>query len=207
MPPHLRIEFMSQTEFEKIKLYFTKDEGLLQQYYKLRGDMYALELGLDDFPRTKDEFDDHSDILVLEKDGEVVGGVRITMKYPKSKILLPMESSNFNLEKLLPELGLPDVVYGEFSRLALLPEYRKPFLKEIIGNIGHKGREHNARFLFAIAPLTQGRMYRKYENIFGFCLEVREDLGQSQVAKKWGLHMPLLIFREGQDRRDADKRS
>lgn len=185
--------------------HFTKDETLLQQYYKLRGDMYARELGLDDFPRTKDRFDDLSDILVLEKKGEVIGGVRITMKKPHSDILLPMESNDYNLNNLLPEMNLENFVYGEFSRLAVLPGFRTEHVKTIIGMVGNKGRELSAKYLFAIAPSTQARMYRKFEKYFGFTLEVRKDLGQSQVAKKWGLNMPLLIFREDTSSGDAEK--
>jgi hypothetical protein len=185
-----------------ITLGFTKDPSLLEQYYKIRGDMYALELGLDDFPREKDRHDDNSDILILEEDGKVVGGVRLVIKRPDS--LLPMESKGFILEEILPELNLQNVTYGEFSRLAILPDYRENYLNTIIGMIGNKGREYNSKFLFAISPLAQSRMYRRFEKTFGFSLEVRDDLGQSEFANKWELHAALLIFREIEETHNVD---
>ena len=40
-----------------------------------------------------------------------------------------------------------------------------------------------------------------FEKFFRFPLEISVDIGQSMVAKKWGLHMPLLVFREGDNRK------
>lgn len=196
-----RDEFNMNDQASIIKYEFTKDEDLLEQYYKLRGKMYAIELGLDDFPCVKDEYDDDSDILVIREGSKVLGGVRITM-VNEGERLMPMESEDYKINDLIPELGLNDVTYGEFSRLAILPEYRKENLETIIGMIGNMGRKHNAKYLFAIAPLAQARMYRMYRKNFGFDLEIREDIGLSAVAKKWGLNMPLLIFREGNDKRN-----
>ncbi len=139
----------------------TKDPYLLQQYYKIREDLYKADLGLKDFSGKQDHFDIEGDIIVIRQGLKVLGGCRINFSIPGQRRYTPLEEDNFCMLNIYPELHLENKIYCEFSRLVLLPEIRHgSCLKQLVEKAISHSRKRNAKYLFSISPTTQSRIYR-----------------------------------------------
>lgn len=155
---------------------FTRDKGLLQQYYNLREEMYTRVWGLSHFNAQEDEFDRRSHIVVARRGRQVVGGARLTIHSPRNPLPLPMECEEFCLEKLLPkEYGLAHCRYGEFSRLAVLPEFAG-LSYDFAAQIRRKSIANGLSYTFAISPLPQIRNFRQTANKLKLTSEVLRDI-------------------------------
>lgn len=174
---------------------FTRDPGFLQQYYNLRERMYISVWGLQEFNGQEDEFDRKSHILVARKGNMVVGGARITVKTPRMPNLLPMEGRDINLERQITDLKLRHCRYGEFSRLALLPEYRGgEYTQAIYEALNRKSIALNLKYVFAISPVAQARSYKKSYMAMGFDYTIRNDVTIPDNPEFEGIKMCLSVL-------------
>lgn len=140
---------------------FTKDPALLEQFYHLRRDMYLRTWGLSDFP-LKDADDTRSHTLILRVGRQCVGGVRMIVRTPRSRKLLPMEQAGVSLQDALEGVNLRRVNYCEISRLARLPEYRGfEYTLGVHYHLRRKALAHDVRYAFILSPGSNARMYRR----------------------------------------------
>lgn len=148
---------------DDISFFFTKKHTLLERYFKIREQCYRLvPNGPKDFKGGIDHHDERSDILVIMHKNEVVGGVRIVGRSPSDQISLPMEEENFQLNSVFFSYNLKEKGYCEFSRLAILKEYRSmELLNRVCGALIHKTVERDYSYLFAFTPLIQARTYKQ----------------------------------------------
>src|SRR2546425_235825 len=94
---------------ENLTFEFTRDRGLLHQYYEIRKNEYnAVYSKL--FHVDKNYYDGESDhdrsghIMVVRGGNFCVGGVRININTPRKPQLLPVEIEDFRVEKYFPQL-------------------------------------------------------------------------------------------------------
>lgn len=140
---------------------FTRDPGLLHQYYRI----YNAEcrvVNMPEFRMAEDKYNKRSEIMVVRLGNLVVGGARITIRTPRLDEPLPLEIGEFRLNSVFPELTTKQMRYAEFSRLAVLPDYRgADVLREIIINVYRRCVALDINYIFAAAPLVNGRSYRQ----------------------------------------------
>lgn len=153
---------------------FTNEEKQRRQYYRLRKLIYASDLGFY-LEALEDTHDKHSEVLAVMHQNRCVGGVRLTSVKALGATLLPMEDEGFRLKTLFPELGVPSVVYGELSRLILLPEFRNGKVAEkIYRRVYQKCRQLGMTYLFAITPRVQARRYLLDAKQMGFAARIAD---------------------------------
>lgn len=180
---------------EQVTYEFTRDLGLLHQYYQLREQMFISVWGLKHFYGGKDKYDDISDILIARSGNLCVGGGRLTYSSPKNPIDTPIEYGDFRLQKLFPELDLGSKIYAECTRLALLPEYRtKEISFEIYRRIVQYHLRIKASYGFWVAPLPLARTYRQNCINLGFPCKIRLDIEIPDKEDYQGIKMCIGVM-------------
>lgn len=180
---------------KKIEYEFTDDAGLVHQYCHLREDMFISVWGLKHFSGTKDLYDDISEVLVARQGLHVVAGGRLTVATPEHPQALPMEGEDLQLKALFPELNLSTHTYGEFSRLAILPEFRGGVVfPEIARRFIKKAIADGVDYAFNIAPLPLARSYRQTVQVFGLNWQIRNDIHVPERAEYEGIRMVLSVM-------------
>jgi len=107
---------------EPVVYEFTNDRALLHQYYHMREIMYRKMSFVYDYVGEEDEYDKISHILIARRGRLCVGGCRLTTREADEDFLLPMESPDFKLRDVLPNLLLRKFRHGEISRFAVLDD-------------------------------------------------------------------------------------
>lgn len=173
---------------------FTRDPGLLHQYYQLRGEEYYRSWGETNYTHGPDEYDAKAHILIIRHGNQCVGGVRLIVKTPRSKGLLPVESDDFRLSELLPELNLDNCKYGEYSGFVMLPEFRDGY-RDLFLQLYRKGRAIGLKYGFSAATLAQARMYRSISNYAGLDFTMLSDLNPVHKEVYSGQKMCLVMWK------------
>lgn len=164
----------------------------LEQYFTIREQSYAEFLGLKHFNGEIDYFDKHSHVLLVLDGVKCVGGARLTVKSEETP-KLPMEDTDFDLTNLLPEYSLKCKDYGELSRLALMPEFRRGrFSANIYRMVVEKGLDMNLDHVFALAPVLQAQRYKRVCSEL-IPVEIRYDVSVSKPIYE-GIDLLLCIF-------------
>lgn len=146
---------------EGIFFEFTNDTALLEQYYLLRRDVYIRAWDLENFP-LQDEYDTRCHTLIMRKGLQCVGGVRLILRNPRSRLKLPMEAAGVDLRQALPNVPLEHQTYGEVSRMARLPDYRGfDYTLLIHAHLRRKAHAVGMRYGFMLSPASNARMYRR----------------------------------------------
>lgn len=141
---------------------FTRDPGLLHQYYRIRADEYKAVYGFNNYPSTETKYDRNGHVIVARVGNFCVGGARIDIKTPRRPRLLPMEIEDFRLENHFTELRYKQVSYGQASGFALLPEFRGGDVsREIVKRGCSKAAALNLSVLFAVCPILNSRLYKQ----------------------------------------------
>lgn len=174
---------------------FTTDPGLLHQYYRLREDMFISVWGLKNFSGAKEPCDDISEIMVARQGLQCIAGGRLTISSPYNPHVLPMEKDDFRLADLLPDLNLGRRTYGEFSRLAILPEFRAGnVFPEIARRFIRKAIAEGVEYAFNIAPVPLARNYRHAVQLFGVQWDIRTDVPVPDREEYEGIKMVLSVM-------------
>lgn len=180
---------------EKVTYELTNDAGYLFQYYRLREEMFISVWGLEHFTGEKDEFDEHSDIMVARVGNHVIGGCRLTFSTAEDRSPLPMEKRAFDLKTLFPQLDLTHYTYVEISRMAILPEYQNSVVMlELSRQMLKRGAEKHARFAFTLSPTGLARNYRKAAMLFGLKWNILNNIEVPDREEYEGIKMVLSML-------------
>jgi hypothetical protein len=173
---------------------FTTDRGILQQYYRLREEMFISVWGLDHFSGEKDAFDDVSDVVVARIGNQCIGGCRLTFSsHDKNKRnILPLERGGQSLASFVPELPIADMNCVEVSRLAILPEFQNSVVMlKLINKMIQHAVTRKAHYAFAMSPQLLARNYRKAVRLFGMDWQIRSDITIPDREEFEGIQMVL----------------
>lgn len=177
---------------EPIVYEFTQDRGLLHQYYLLREAMYRRMFETDKFVGEEDVHDKLSHILVARRGRLCLGGCRLTVREPDEMWSLPMESDDFKLRSVFPDLALDRVRHGEISRFAVMEDCGSE--AEIFSGLCEVMYEKvislKVHYLFAKSTYTLARNWRLIANRFGarttrICSEVQVPENPVHPGVKW----------------------
>lgn len=184
----------ASAESDKVVYEVTEDPAYLHQYYILRENMYISVWGLDNFDGSEDEFDARSTIMVARQGNHVIGGCRLIVHAPDDTHRLPMEGDDFLLPESLPGLNLPNKNYAEFSRLAVLPEFRLAGVtREIFRRYYKICKKMKIDYVFAVSPVSQSRSYRRNCNALGFDFKLVDTIEMPEREDYEGIAMCLMM--------------
>ena len=156
------------TDTENLVCEFTRDECLLEQYYRLYKSECRVIKDIPSFQKSENDQNHNSHIIVVRKGKLCVGGARLTISTPIQPRTLPMEISGFKLATHFSELQNGRISYGELSRLVILPELRNGDLtRRMLWALYHMATAVGMKKMFAVAPLTNVRHYKRNAALMG----------------------------------------
>lgn len=162
-------------EYRGVEFVFTKEHAQIEKFMQLYADLYKKDpklIGFRDF--CDDELSNYvgerHTTQLLMKNGECIGGARITLRPKGQDFLLPLEmdladgpdDATYLLKNMLPELDI-DSGCAEVSRLVLAPEYRGDtgYAGSMFLNFFVFGLDVDARYMFVLTDGVRSRMYCK----------------------------------------------
>jgi len=148
---------------EQVVYEFTNDRALLHQYYRIREIMYRKVFHTDKFIGAEDVHDKISHILIARRGKLVIGGCRLTIRETDEDFALPMETPDFKLRNVFPNLPLRKLRHGEISRFAILDEDEDKFeVMHLLSKlIIEKCVNSELGFVFFKSNLPMARNWRK----------------------------------------------
>jgi hypothetical protein len=146
---------------EPVAFEFTKDKGYLQQYYVLRELEFWRTHKTQPLTAQEDAYDSKSNILVARIGNKCVGGVRLTHSSPRTNSLLPLETEDFRLAKVFPEIEHKQLKYGQFSGMVLSTEFRGgDVTRQMFLHLYRKVCALGIKIVFAATPISNAKAYK-----------------------------------------------
>lgn len=173
-----------------VRYSFTSDLNLINDYWEIRRKLYyadtrsvGFRIFTDGF--ISDSFLRESDVLVVRRGNECLGGACLTISYPEAPTILPLESDIipapgdkiYSLRTHFPQYDLENEAYGEFSRMAVVPGFRdRTYSKEIFRNIIQRSLDSNMRYIFGMADERRARLYKQISKFLGFTMYIHSNI-------------------------------
>ncbi|OMH38015.1 hypothetical protein [Motiliproteus sp. MSK22-1] len=177
-----------------ISFEFSKEPALLEQYYNIREECFRRELGIQSFDGGENDFDRWGRILIVRDGDRCIGGARLSGSTPYSPGLLPLENNGFMVLKVFSKLALEGKSYCQWTRLALLPEYRSmENLQALALSMIQNARACGYSYAFSVAGSNRSRLYRKIYKVLDYDYEIRTDLSVPAEQGFMGLEHLLSI--------------
>lgn len=165
------------TEQMTITFELTRQPKLLNSYYHIRETCFRRELNLQHFNGDEDHFDRLGWIVIARDGDRCIGGARINGCTPQAPFLLPMENEGFLARQLFPQLKLEKQGYCQWTRLALLPEYRSPaVVRELCLALPRVSAVLGFNYAFNIADQKRSRLYRRVLGSEGIDYQICNNL-------------------------------
>lgn len=153
------------------------DTRLIQQYYRMREAYFRNELGLAAFRGEEEPLDLRSDLLIARDGNRCAGGTRITGRSPRQPRPVPIEELGFDLAGAVPEIGLAEAAYCQWSRAAIDPVYRTAeMIREYFGALIETSRALGYEYSFVVADRNRTRLYRRLCTLAGYRYEILHDV-------------------------------
>ena len=140
----------------------TKNPQYLNDYYTIREACFRTDLLLSTFDGSEDQYDKEGYILIARDGDRCIGGARINGCSPNAVTHLPIENDNFIVKDLFPDLSLEEHAYCQWTRLALLPEYRTmEAVRNLCLSLPKASAELGFKYAFNVAGSARARLYRR----------------------------------------------
>jgi len=175
---------------------FTSEIRYLMQYAELVKQYYKKDLNLDLAASNMDKdlcrIYPHERLFVV-RDGEtVIGGAKLSFSSAESVTLLPMESKEFRVQKVLPE-NFSESCYAELGRLVVNPEFRgKEVLARIIQELTSYTLQQGGGYLFVLAPPLNSVLYRRVCKGLSMQVSIHKDVDWGEKDAYRHLQLQLL---------------
>jgi hypothetical protein len=137
----------------------SRNGRLLEQYYRLREERFREDLGIPAFDGSEELQDRRGDVLVAHKNGQCVGGIRIT-----SSDLSP---------NLLQGLEYPAAGCCVWERFVLAPEVRSvKFARQFCDNLITMSQALGYRYALVLSSRRTARFYRQLHSGLGVSFRI-----------------------------------
>lgn len=173
------------------------NNDLVQQYFSLRTEAFIDQWGLKHFYGGPDKYDKDAITLIAHKSGVCVGGARLIVNNNiNSDYLLPMETKDFKLKNLFPELELENKTYAELSRFVVLDNYRdNKCSSEICKNlVGIKAASLDINYIFCVTAPQLARISGITFRRLGIPFEVQKNIKVPDLPTYEGHKMVLSLI-------------
>ncbi len=156
---------------EGVKVFITGDRNLLNQYYKLRNDIFQNERGWTGHEWFENDFDRNAGIvIVVNNENRVIGGARVMISLNGGYLSDEIPGTEFVYSNLFKKMNLdPSKIYGEIDGLVVAAPYRNRNVTEkILKASVEYSLSFNCSYLVGIAFLTYCRIYRSAYKAIGY---------------------------------------
>ncbi|MDH5183234.1 MAG: GNAT family N-acetyltransferase [Gammaproteobacteria bacterium] len=181
---------------------FTTDMRYMLQYAELVKQYYKKDLNLDLAASNMDQdlcCLNRNERLFIVRDGiTVVGGAKLSFSSTLSDVLLPMESSEFRVQSVLPK-KYGKYTYAELGRLVVNPDFRgKEVLARIIQELTAYTVQQGGGYLFVLAPPLNSVLYRRVCKGLSMKVAIHKDVdwGEKDAYKHLQLQLLSCDIRE-----------
>jgi hypothetical protein len=135
------------------EIIYTKDNKLLDNYIKLRNELYFRGLG---FNVKLDIHDIKGEHLLILKNSNVIGGARLIRRFPGD---LPLEENGFRLVDYIDLSKYDDKQIGEVGRISIIEDERNiELLQKVFESLCEKALQIGIEIILTIAPRHIARM-------------------------------------------------
>lgn len=175
---------------------FSTDENHMLQYAELVKEYYKKDLNLDLSASNMDaglyQLNDNERLFIVRDGEKVVGGAKLSFSSAMSKTLLPMESSEFRVQTVLPE-DYQHSSYAELGRLVVNPDFRgKEVLARIIQELADYTAQQGGGYLFVLAPPLNSVLYRRVCKGMSMQVTIHKDVDWGEKEAYKHLQLQLL---------------
>lgn len=159
---------------EELKISFTKDKNLLNDYYQMRQQAYRDELGFPDFNGMENDFDRHSKLIVATRGGKVIGGMRLTFSDEYDHLPNEIPGTEFNFKNLIKKYDPRDnLIFSEISALVVAKHERNSQIAEAMFDyLLKESKKHGCHYVFGVASALVCRSDRKTIKRLGYDVEI-----------------------------------
>jgi len=174
---------------------FTVDAGYLHQYRLLREELSIGLCGGQHASAKEEASDAASQFLIARRGLHCFAGGRLTMSVPSRRQKLPVEQSGIDLAAFFPELKLSQHSYAEFSRFAMLPEFRDSgALQELTRSLIRCAIADGVEYIFITAPIAVAFDFHKAAERLGARSDIRGDIRLPENEAEEGAHLTLSVM-------------
>lgn len=182
-------------EEDKVNYFFTKNQNLLNKYYKMREESFISTWNLTNFHVGEDSYDKISEILVATYFNECIAGARLIVHPAKSDVKLTFEVDGFDVQHVFTDLNLKEKCYGEISRLAVSSKYKGTSTgKEILRIIGLRGEEIGCDYFIVVCPKSSARFVRQTFNNCGYKATIYPNIKLPDRPTYENIKMYLMVI-------------
>lgn len=179
----------------EIKVCFTQDGELLNQYYELRHKAYNVENGWQTYDGSENEYDRHGKIVVAIKDGKVIGGMRLIVSdcvdyFPNDRI-----GTEFTYKNFLQKYDLDsNALFCEISAFTVEKNNRDSTISTKMFEFGFpEMKKLGCKYILGVAGAIVCRNYRKEINRLGYNVKIVNEFPWVQ-EKHYGYIQPYPII-------------
>jgi hypothetical protein len=163
-----------------IEFRVSHESDLQGQYYSLRERCFRLELGLPDFDGSEEPQDRQGIILLALKNGECVGGARI--------------SPHITLVSQVELLNLKEDSCCMWERFVIDPTVRTVYLvREFVAHLISVSRDHGFQNAMVLSSLRNARFYRRCHTALGVPYQIHRPVPHLAQGAFAGLEHYLSV--------------
>lgn len=154
--------FQQLAQESEVKVFVTKDQKLLGEYYALRCEAYRDEWGFENFNQSESEFDKQGQIFVALKNGKLVGGACVMFSEDCELLSNELPNTRYNYTEVLKTLDeRSGLNYSEVSGVVVAKNYRdRSVTEKIFEKIISESKNRNHHYVVGISLLAIAREYR-----------------------------------------------
>ncbi len=158
----------------ELKVFFTEDKQLIEDYCALRHQAYNEDNGWKAFDGSKNRLDEWGRICVVIKDGEVIGGARLMLSNECQYLSSEVPGTQYEYKKYIRKYDLrEDMIISEVSALAVVKKYRNRSIStKLLDLLIRESQKCGAHYIFGTAVAVTCREYRLIFNSIGYYLEI-----------------------------------
>ena len=152
------------------EIFITQDVALLNQYYKLRDEIFKSDRGWTSKDWFENDFDKRGKIIVATENGKVIGGARIMVSTNNKYLSGEIEGTQYTYRNLFVKMNLnPSYDYGEIDGLIVDKNHRDRSVTEKILDCCIKySLDQGCAYLIGIALPAYCRIYRSAYKAVGY---------------------------------------
>ena len=178
-----------------INYQLTESKELIEQYLDIRQVIYRQAYN---DPNVGEDYTDRlSNVFVATNgSGRVIGGVRLTISGPGKPCMLPMEHCGINLRREFPQIDFDKVIFGEASRLAVLPDFRDGEVSDrlLMNSKEYFVRELGAEIGFGCSTMAHTKKFSKFITRLGYNFVIRQDIKVQVTSSSAELFLWAIDF-------------
>lgn len=183
---------------KEVKVFFTKDKEILDQYYALRHYAYHDENGWNNYNGSENKYDRSGHILVAMRDGKVIGGTRIMFSNECEYLSNEIPGTDFNYNDIVRKYDKREnIIFSEISAVVVADgeRDRSVSMRMFEENLKESQRR-GCHYICGVGVAVVCRDYRRIFRELGYYLEivmtrpwqVKETYG---FAKMFPMHVKI----------------